>query len=80
MRHVISFMLSTSGRLLRVVLGGALIVYGLFFAGSILGYILAVVGVIPVVTGAIDTCGLAGLAGLSCSGTQARARLGKSNH
>lgn len=77
MRHFITFMLSTPGRWLRGILGVALIVYGLFFAGSVWGYVMAAIGVIPLVTGAIDTCAFAGMAGLSCNGSQARAKLHK---
>ena len=77
MRHFITFMLSTPGRWLRVILGAALIVYGLFFATSVWGYVLAAIGVIPLVTGSIDTCAFALLAGLSCNGSQARSSLHK---
>jgi Protein of unknown function (DUF2892) len=80
MRHLATFMLSTPGRWLRVILGVGLIVYGLFFARSVFGYVLAVAGVIPLVSGATDRCGFAGLAGLSCNGSQARASLHNTTH
>jgi hypothetical protein len=80
MRNFIAFMLSTPGRWIRVLLGIGLIVYGLFFAASVWGYVLAAIGVIPLVTGAVDTCGFAGMAGLSCNGRQARATLHNSTH
>jgi hypothetical protein len=77
MKNFIAFMLSTPGRWIRVILGIGLIVYGLFFAASVWGYVLAAIGVLPLVTGAVDTCGFAGIAGLSCNGSQARAALHK---
>ena len=60
----ISWMNGTWGRLLRVVAGLALIVGGLV-AGGTGGLILAVVGLLPVITGVAGICILAPLMGVS---------------
>ena len=47
--------LGTLDRTLRVTLGVALITYGIFSMGT-MGYILAVIGVLPLVTGLVGNC------------------------
>ena len=56
------FMSSMSGRLLRIVAGIALILVGLLIHG-IGGYILAIVGVVPLVAGTFNFCVFAPLFG-----------------
>lgn len=54
------FMASPVGRGIRVVAGIALIIAGLAI-GSTVGYVLAVVGVVPLLAGALNVCVLAPL-------------------
>lgn len=66
------FMASTAGRLLRIVVGLALVIAGLMMQ-STLGYILAVVGLLPLAAGAFDWCILAPLFRMPFSGKAIRA-------
>ncbi len=50
------FMSSSWGRVLRVVAGAALIGIGLGVVGGIGGIVLAVVGAVPLLAGALDVC------------------------
>jgi hypothetical protein len=52
------FMASTAGRVIRIVVGLVLIVAGLAI-GSVGGTVLAIVGVVPLVAGALNVCLLA---------------------
>jgi len=53
------FMASPSGRGLRIVIGLALIYWGLARVGGTNGWILAVVGLLPLTLGLINGCILA---------------------
>jgi len=72
-----SFMSSATGRVLRIVVGLALIGWGVFLAvaASIIptGIILAVVGLLPLVAGLADVCVAAPLFGAPFSGAKVRA-------
>jgi hypothetical protein len=68
------FMSSGAGRGLRIVVGLALIVIGLFSVGGAGGIILAVVGAVPLVAGAMDVCLFAPLFGGPLKGAAARAK------
>ncbi len=57
------FMSSMYGRILRIVAGLALIVIGLAVVHGIGGYILAVVGLVPLVAGMFNFCVFAPLFG-----------------
>jgi len=57
------FMSSGVGRGLRIVVGLALMVIGLFSVGGTGGILLAVVGAVPLVAGALDVCLFAPLFG-----------------
>ncbi|MEZ5133562.1 MAG: DUF2892 domain-containing protein [Acidimicrobiales bacterium] len=52
-------------RIARVVIGVALIGVGLAVVGGTGGIVLAVVGLIPLVTGAVGTCPLYSVFGIS---------------
>ena len=56
MKSLIDFMQSTAGRVLRVVLGLALIYVGLGIVGGTTGVIVAVVGILPIVFGVWGPC------------------------
>ncbi len=73
MNPVISFLASGNGRIVRVVAGLALIVWGLFGLHSLVGTIVAIVGVVPFVAGLFDFCVFAPLFGQPLSGPKIRA-------
>jgi hypothetical protein len=73
MNPFVSFMASTTGRLVRIVAGIALIAWGLLGLGGTLGIVVAVVGVLPLVAGLFDFCIFAPLFGNPLSGTRIRA-------
>ncbi len=52
----VTFMNSTAGRLVRVLLGVVLIVVGLAVVGGTGGIVLAVVGLVPIAAGAGNVC------------------------
>ena len=56
MKGFISFMQGTWGRLLRVILGLALIYVGLVVVGGTAGIIIAVIGIVPMVMGVWGPC------------------------
>ncbi len=73
MNPLISFLASGNGRLVRVAAGFVLIAWGLFGLHSVVGTVLAVVGVVPFVAGLFDFCVFAPLFGLPLSGPKIRA-------
>ena len=75
MNPTISFLASSTGRIVRIVAGIALVVWGLWGLGSTAGLVVAIVGLVPLVAGIFDFCVFAPLFGLSLSGPQIR--LGK---
>ena len=66
------FMASMAGRTLRVLAGLALIIVGLVMK-STAGYIIAVIGVIPLAAGLFDFCLIAKLLKLPFQGKEIRA-------
>lgn len=64
----ITFMSSSTGRLLRIVAGIALIAGGLLGVGGTGGIVMAVVGVVPLLAGLLGVCFFAPLFGGSFSG------------
>ncbi len=73
-----SFMASPAGRIARILAGLALIGGGIVLiwssANTVLGVVLAIVGLVPLVAGAFDFCLLAPLFGAPLLGTEIRAR------
>jgi len=66
-----SFMASTAGRAIRIIAGVALIVVGGLLGGG--WWALAVVGLVPLVAGALDVCLFNSLFGRPLSGKAVRA-------
>ncbi|GAC1386505.1 MAG: hypothetical protein NVS1B7_4550 [Candidatus Saccharimonadales bacterium] len=66
------FMASTAGRLLRIVAGLGIIITGILMH-STGGYILAVVGLLPLAAGAFDWCFLAPFLRMPFTGKAIRA-------
>ena len=73
MNPFVSFMASAAGRITRVVVGIALIIWGLLGLGDTTGIIVAVVGALPLVAGLFDFCIFAPLFGAPLSGSKIRA-------
>lgn len=67
------FMASTTGRIVRILAGIALIAWGLFGLGGTTGIIVAIVGALPLLAGVFDFCALAPLFGGPISGAKLRA-------
>ena len=72
-----SFMASTAGRTLRVIVGLGLIGWGGYLAlganSIVVGILLAIVGLLPLVAGLLDVCVFAPLFGAPFSGANVRA-------
>jgi len=68
------FMSSGLGRGLRIVVGLALIVIGLFSVGGTGGLILAVVGAVPLLAGVFDVCLFAPLFSAPLKGVDVRVK------
>jgi hypothetical protein len=75
MKAVFRFLASSAGRVVRAVAGLALIVVGLAVVGGVIGWILAVVGLVPLAAGVFDWCFFAPLFGLPFSGPRLRETL-----
>jgi hypothetical protein len=72
MNPVIGFLASGNGRIVRAVVGLALILWGLFGLQGAVGTLIAVVGAVPFVAGLFDFCVFAPLFGLPLSGPKIR--------
>ncbi len=71
-----SFMSSSTGRVLRVVAGIALILVGLMLVGGTWGIVLAVVGLVPFLAGIFDVCVIGKLLlGTPFKGADVRAKI-----
>ncbi len=68
MNPFVSFMASTTGRVVRIVAGIALIAWGLLGLSGTTGIVVAVIGALPLLAGLFDFCVFAPLFGapLSC--------------
>ena len=72
MKAVFRFLASSAGRVVRAVAGLALIVIGLAVVGGAIGWILAIVGLVPLLAGILDWCFFAPLFGLPFTGSRLR--------
>ena len=66
---------SPAGRVARIIAGLALILIGLLAVGGIWGWILAIVGLVPLLAGLFDRCVFAPLFGLPFDGPGLREAL-----
>lgn len=73
MNPFVSFMASTTGRIVRIVAGIALIAWGVFGLAGTTGIIVAVIGAVPLLAGLFDFCLFAPLFGAPLSGAKIRA-------
>lgn len=72
MHALFRFMASPVGRIVRIVAGLALILIGLLALEGIGGWILAIVGLVPLAAGLFDRCVFAPLFGLPFVGPRLR--------
>jgi hypothetical protein len=75
MKGLFRFLASNAGRVTRVVAGLALILIGLFLVHGVVGWILAIVGLVPLGAGLVDVCVFAPLFGLPFVGSKLRLAL-----
>jgi hypothetical protein len=68
-------MASMTGRIVRVVVGAALLVLGLFVVKDVLGYVIAAVALVPLLAGLFDFCVISKLFGGPFRGEDIRARV-----
>jgi hypothetical protein len=73
MNPFVKFMASAAGRITRVVAGIILVVLGLLVIHGVGGYIVAIIGLVPLVAGLFDFCVFAPLFGAPMSGPKIRA-------
>ena len=73
MNPFVSFMASTTGRIIRIAAGVALVFWGLMSIQGTTGIVVAVIGVVPLVAGLFDFCVFAPLFGNPMSGPKIRA-------
>lgn len=76
MKTFVSFMGSAAGRLIRIVAGAGLIAWGLIGMGDTNGYIVAGIGMLPLLTGLLNICVVGPLLGEPLSGAKARSAVG----
>ena len=72
MNTLFGFLASPAGRVTRIIAGLALILIGLLALGGIWGWILAIVGLVPLLAGVFDRCIFAPLFGLPFVGPRLR--------
>jgi hypothetical protein len=75
MKAFFRFLASSAGRLVRALAGLALVVVGIGVIGGAIGWILAVVGLVPLAAGVFDRCVFAPLFGLPFAGPHLRQTL-----
>ncbi len=73
MHPFVAFMISTTGRLVRIAAGLALMAWGLLGLGGTTGLVVAGIGAVPLLAGALDVCLFARLFGSPISGAKIRA-------
>jgi hypothetical protein len=73
MNPFVTFMSSTTGRIVRIVAGAALVAWSLLGLGGTAGIVVAVVGAVPLLAGLFDFCVFAPLFGAPMSGPKVRA-------
>ncbi len=78
MKKLFLFLASTVGRVVRIIVGLALIAAGLVFVQGTPGTVLAAVGVLPLAAGLFDVCLFAPLFGLPFQGERIREPSGQS--
>jgi hypothetical protein len=73
MKGTMKFLASGTGRIIRIVVGAALVIWGIFINPTWLGIIVVVIGLVPLLAGIFDKCVFAPLFGLPFDGKKLRA-------
>lgn len=73
MNPFLRFMVSTAGRITRIVAGLVLVLWGVTGLSGAAGIIVAVIGLVPLLAGLFDFCVFAPLFGFPLSGPRIRA-------
>lgn len=73
MNPFVTFMASPTGRIIRIVAGLVLIAWGLLGLTGTSGFIVALIGLLPLIAGLFDFCVFAPLFGNPLSGAKIRA-------
>jgi hypothetical protein len=76
MNALFGFLANGTGRIVRIIAGLLLILIGLLWVQGTAGWILAIVGLVPLLAGAFDKCVFAPLFGLPFNGPQLREQVG----
>jgi hypothetical protein len=72
MKSTWKFLASRNGRIIRIVVGAVLVIWGIFINPTWLGIVVVVIGLIPLVAGILDKCVFAPLFGLPFDGKKLR--------
>jgi hypothetical protein len=72
MKSTMKFLASGNGRIIRIVVGAALVIAGIFINPTWLGIVVVVIGLIPLLAGIFDKCVFAPLFGLPFDGKKLR--------
>jgi type IV secretory pathway VirB2 component (pilin) len=75
MNALFRFLASTTGRVVRIIAGLLLIALGILWIKGTGGWILGIVGLVPLLAGAFDKCVFAPLFGLPFDGPQLRKKV-----
>ena len=70
------FMANGTGRIVRIIAGLLLIVIGLVLVQGTSGWVLVIIGLVPLLAGAFDKCVFAPLFGLPFNGPGLREKIG----
>jgi len=71
----ITFMISPTGRAVRLIAGIVLVAWGLLGITGVAGAVIAVVGAVPLLAGLFDLCVFAPLFGASLKGAEIRSNV-----
>ena len=66
------FINSPAGRIARIVVGIVLIIWGYTLLNAVIGFVLIIIGLIPLAAGALDLCLISALLGGLISGKKLR--------
>jgi hypothetical protein len=73
MNPLVKFMASMPGRIVRIAVGAALLLWGFMGLEATTGIVVMVIGLIPLLAGLFDVCLIAPLFGAPLSGVRIRA-------
>ncbi len=74
MKNLFGFLASPSGRIVRALAGLTLIALSLLSIGGMIGYVIALIGIVPLAAGLFDFCLFAPLFSYPFGGKELRTR------